>query len=296
MSQRPSSHKSRPHHPALFRRALIPAIILFLLCSCLLVFISFLFMIDPTVRPAAASVSPSLSPPFSSGQTANSTYTSSFAFHNSSTTVASRHHTVYVPLTVPLILQNPELPTGCEVTAAAMLLGAYGYEVDKTYLASLIPRSNGEKRGGRTYAPHPQDGFLGDPFTVRGYGVFPQALVAVCQKTIDYEKGPETVKALQNAAAADILALIDQGKPVCVWTTQDLLPIVYRTGWYIQRDGIYTDEYFQWPGNEHCMVLIGYDDYAVFVQDPMKGTARYDRPLFFQRFQEMGGYALFLAN
>ena len=35
-----------------------------------------------------------------------------------------------------LILQMPELPTGCEITALTMMLNYYGYTVDKTVMAS----------------------------------------------------------------------------------------------------------------------------------------------------------------
>ena len=35
-----------------------------------------------------------------------------------------------------LIMQMPELPTGCEITALTMMLDHYGYAVDKTVMAS----------------------------------------------------------------------------------------------------------------------------------------------------------------
>lgn len=64
---------------------------------------------------------------------------------------------------VPVLLQKPELPAGCEATAAAMLLGAYGYAVSKEEMARAIPRAPFEKRDGRVYGPDPRDMYAGDP-------------------------------------------------------------------------------------------------------------------------------------
>lgn len=67
-------------------------------------------------------------------------------------------------------------------------------------------------------------------------------------------------------------------------------------GWYIKRGGVYTDEYFPWPGNEHCMVLLGYDESTVTVCDPLRGRVSYNREHFFRLFRELGGYALSLER
>lgn len=287
----PSSGKKRRLRRSLYRRMLTMAIMVCLTLLCIGILLSVENPSAVSVQPAGASALLPSSGPFSSSSCPSKTNP---AVHSSLSAASSK--STYISLSVPLLLQNPELPTGCEATAAAMLLGAYGYEEDKSLLADRLPRTSGEKRGDRLYALHPQDGFLGNPFTINGYGVFPRILADTCQDSINAANGGETAVALSNATAKEILVLIDSGKPVCVWTTQDLRPIEYRTGWYILRDGVYTDEYFRWPGNEHCVVLIGYDADIVTVHDPMKGIVRYDRGLFFQRFYELGGYALFLSS
>ena len=50
-----------------------------------------------------------------------------------------------ISLSVPSILQNPELPTGCEVTALAEVLQFWGFDVCKTELADeWLPRSESD--------------------------------------------------------------------------------------------------------------------------------------------------------
>ena len=86
---------------------------------------------------------------------------------------------------VPVLLQKPELPAGCEATAAAMLLGAYGYAVSKEEMARAIPRAPFEKRDGRVYGPDPRDMYAGDPFSAEGYGVYADPVAAAMQREID---------------------------------------------------------------------------------------------------------------
>lgn len=38
----------------------------------------------------------------------------------------------------PIIIQNPELPTGCEITALTMVLNYYGYPADKIVMAPVL--------------------------------------------------------------------------------------------------------------------------------------------------------------
>ena len=69
-----------------------------------------------------------------------------------------------IQLDVPYISQLPELRNGCEITASAMLLNYFGINVDKCtladdYLPKLYPYN----------AADPEEGYMGDPYTVWGY-------------------------------------------------------------------------------------------------------------------------------
>lgn len=195
---------------------------------------------------------------------------------------------------IPVVLQNPELPTGCESTAAAMLLYAYGYDVDKTEFAQALPKGALETYEGRRYAPHPDKAFTGDPFTPYGYGVFSGIVSQIMQSFIDQADGAYRARNLAGADEETLCAYVERGIPVCVWTTMSLRPLVDTGGWYIKDGDTYTDEYFSWPGNEHCVLLVDCDADTVTVHDPLKGKVDYDLDTFFQRYQDVGQYAVVL--
>ena len=197
---------------------------------------------------------------------------------------------------VPMIYQYPQLPTGCEATAAAMLLQAYGYDADKEAVADALPKGYFEQYNGKEYAPHPDCAFIGDPYSDEGYGALSGAVAEAMQSLIDSRSGSHYAVCLDNADETQILSLIDSGIPLCIWATIDMLELVDTGGWYIKDGEIYTDEYYQWPGNEHCMVLVSYDEYYVTVHDPLAGIQEYDRELFFYRYEQLGRHAIALKE
>ena len=74
---------------------------------------------------------------------------------------------------VPVISQFPELPSGCEITTATMLLQWAGINIDKQDVAKAIPKGplpairNGSLQGG-----NPNRVFVGNPFAKSGFGVY----------------------------------------------------------------------------------------------------------------------------
>lgn len=195
---------------------------------------------------------------------------------------------------VPVLLQDG-LPTGCEATAAAMLLQAYGYPVTKEEIALAYPLTQQEMVNGRRYAAHPEEAFLGDPFTITGFGIFSPALTTIMQKAIDSHGGGALVKDLKGASEEEILDYIRSGTPVCIWSTMEGRDVVNQYSWYIKDGDVYTNQMYVWPGNEHCLVLTQYNKDQVVVNDPQIGVTQYDRADFFRHYREMGRYALVIV-
>lgn len=200
------------------------------------------------------------------------------------------------PMEVECILQNPELPTGCEATAGTILLKAYGYEAEKMEVARYMTKGEYIVDGDVMYAGHPDEMFIGDPETLNGYGAFPQVLAKAMQMVIDSQDGEHRAKPLYGLKQDEILNFIDEGKPVCVWTSMDDKEIEYRRSWYLIKNGEYSEERFCWPSNEHVVVLTAYDGEHVTVCDPLKGKWKYPIESFFRHYSQVGSYALVLED
>lgn len=200
-----------------------------------------------------------------------------------------------IPKVAP-ILQNPELPTGCEATAGTMLLSAYGYSVDKMKVAERLEKGERIEYKGKWYAKSPDEVFIGNPETIYGYGAFPNVLANAMQQVIDETDGKYKVVPLYGESEQEILKRIDSGLPVCIWSSMNDLEIEYRKGWYLIKEEQMTEEYFYWPSNEHVLVLIGYDETDVTVCDSLKGICEYNRESFFRHYRQVGEYALVLEN
>jgi len=108
--------------------------------------------------------------------------------------------TSYRKLSVPLIAQRPELPTGCEVTATAMMLQYAGAKVTKMSLAKEMPRSR-----------NPNKGFVGSPYSPTGWWVYPKGLMGVVRHHLG------SAKDLTGASFATFKAQITLGHPVVIW-------------------------------------------------------------------------------
>lgn len=103
-------------------------------------------------------------------------------------------------LYAPLIGQRPELPTGCEVTATAMMLQFGGAKVDKMSLAKEMPRSS-----------DPNKGFVGSPYSSSGWYVYPGGLMGVVKAHMG------TAKNMTGASLTSIKSQVRRNHLVVVW-------------------------------------------------------------------------------
>lgn len=192
-------------------------------------------------------------------------------------------------ISVTAVKQLPELPTGCEVTSLAMALNYYGLNIPKTILADFfLPKAEYRTADYRKY-------FIGNPREIKAYGCYADVIAACAEKYLD------TVKTrsfdINNITGCDpdqLYSYLDMNYPVIVWATGNLSATKVGPSW-IDRE---TGKTITWVGNEHCMLLTGYNKKAgiVWVNDPMKGAAAYDMKLFEQRFEEMEKQAIIIVE
>ncbi len=193
------------------------------------------------------------------------------------------------------ILQQPELPVGCEITALTILLNYYGFNAEKTDMArNYLPKGNNYRtEDGKVYKDSFFDYFIGDPFT-RGYGCFANAIEKAANRYISDNGGGYTVLNISGAHPDVLYDYLAQGIPVVCWATDGMIEPEYYETWYDYSTG----EQLDWYINEHCFVLAGFNisGDTVTLNDPMKGIIDYNINKFETRYDQMHRQAIVILK
>lgn len=187
-------------------------------------------------------------------------------------------------INVPRILQNPELPTGCEVTSLAMALQYTGFPATHIELADKW-LDKGEYR-----ASDYRKVFVGEPTSVFAYGCFADVIERCANKYLESRNSSAEVKNITGCTPKQLYRYIANGIPVIIWATGDMQECYYDKQWIDKETG----NVVTWIRNEHCMVLTGYDleQKLIYVNDPLKGRTAYPMELFEYRFKQMESQAI----
>lgn len=179
---------------------------------------------------------------------------------------------IVLELKASTVNQFPELPTGCEVTSAAMLLNFYGIEVTKEELADKIPKAElPSYEDGVIKGESPNQYFIGDPFNDYSFGVFHKPIYNLLNHYLQMED-------MTGYKFQDILDRVKDGYPVLAWVTVDLVDIDYEISWYVE------EELFWWPKNEHAVLITDIYKDVIVISDPYGGTKK---AFDLQRFEEI---------
>ncbi len=189
---------------------------------------------------------------------------------------------------VPLIPQYPLYPTGCESAAAVMALQYAGEPIAMdTFVEKHLVKDTGfYYKDGTHYGPDPRQVFAGDPRTVSSYGCMSPVIKRAMASVLGSDERVEDASGLSMSALCE--QYVAQGIPVVVWVSINMLE-VYPSGSWITPSG----ETYVWPANEHCMLLVGYDEGHYYFNDPYKGCeVSYARTLSQARYEALGKQAL----
>lgn len=185
------------------------------------------------------------------------------------------------------VLQEPELPTGCEITALAQTLNYYGFGIDKVQLCDtfLLTDYDGYYSMDERY--------LGDPHTTYGFGCSAKTIVKTANKYFEYIKSDWYAIDLTGSDIKELYYQIEQGRPVIVWTTIDQRDTIAE---YQFRLGCGEDFYFN--PCQHCVTIFGFDynEKTVHTADPLKGNVKYGMELFEHIYENMGKQAIVLVG
>lgn len=188
---------------------------------------------------------------------------------------------------VDIIFQNPELPTGCEITSLAMLLNYLGFRVSKTELASGYLNKNYNGDVGFDQA------FIGTPESDGGYGCFAPVIRDSANKYLAAEAEGYLASDITGTDFEELYEYIGRGMPVVAWCSMGLINVYRRFAFYDRnKNEVY------WYDNEHCVLLVGYDREAgtVTAADPLAGRVVYSAARFEQIYNELGKQAVIVEK
>lgn len=167
-------------------------------------------------------------------------------------------------------LQLPELPTGCEATAASILSRMQGAFVTKTAVADALPRSNTDF----------VNAFIGNPYFYSGWSCSAKAITNTLNSIFSSR---------EEFAAIELTGddLDDLVLPAAVWISIGMTdpgsPALSSDGYLLYYD-------------THCVVVTDVTEDYVYTVDPLRGEIVYTREIFEPIYDKMGKEAVHVGK
>ena len=197
-----------------------------------------------------------------------------------------------VLLDVPQILQNPELPNGCEITSCCEVLRYLGYPADKCELADrYLPRSE------FWYGTDPDRFYMGDPRRDcnderTGYYCFAGPVVQAANAYLRDRNAPHRATDITGAGENTLISHLCEGRPVIFWASLHFEDIQFDPcGSYDLPDGRKHRVFHQL----HCMVARGFDDEFFYIADPLNFNEKVQRSRFMRIYRQLGSRAVVIC-
>ena len=196
-----------------------------------------------------------------------------------------------IQLPVPRILQNPELPNGCEITSLCMLLRYLGFDADKCVLADrYLPRTE------TWWGTDPDLAYMGNPHLADaspqcGYYCFAGPIVAAADAYLADQQAVSRFRPadLTGAEENGLVACLQKGCPFLFWASLRFDDICYDPcGAYPLPDGREHRVFH----HLHCMVCCGVDDEFFYLADPLDFNSRVPRTQFMKIYRQLGNRAV----
>ena len=201
-------------------------------------------------------------------------------------------------INVPYIDQTKEWPTGCESVSAVMLLQYLGIDVSvKQFVERYLEKVPLLEKEGKLYGGDPRKVFVGDPADAQSMGCYAPVIGKALERI--FREGAKTAGIGGGRMPVDLTGVametllrdyIDHDMPVIFWASIDLKETYAGPEWILADTG----ETFEWRSNEHCMLLVGYDEENYYFNDPWHnhGTIGYEKKLVEKRHAEQYGMAV----
>jgi uncharacterized protein YvpB len=196
------------------------------------------------------------------------------------------------------VLPQTDLRAGCETYACTMLLQTLGYDIDEFIFSEqyLITAPISYDENGTRYGPDMYSAMAG---TVdNGYGIFAPAMAKSMNKYLDTTASGKKAYPLEGVPLEKLVEdYVSKKIPVMVWATTWMMEPYDKASWvvdYVDENARYKlGDTFTWKQNEHCLVLIGYDDEEYYFADSCEGgVSHFKKDLCQQRYEEIGYMAI----
>lgn len=200
-------------------------------------------------------------------------------------------------INVPYLSQQG-IPTGCESVSAVMALNWAGINISPYEFITqhLLMRPVWQN-------PDPNCAFVGNPYSKAAYGCFAPCICRALQSVLEKNKKKDfQILNLTGAPFAQLVTqYVDKNIPVLVWATMGMRPTrMGSSKWtikFVNGDAKYKPgDQFLWPGNEHCLVLVGYNQTHYIFNDPLAGVGMYPRDVVETRYKEQGNQAVVIQK
>lgn len=192
----------------------------------------------------------------------------------------------------PYMDQTETYPTGCESISAVMLLKYLGISVSADeFIETYLEKEPMQVKGGRLYGPNPWSRFAGSPYDSESFGCYAPVIVQALNRVFAERRLQKRAKNITGMAMEEIIKrFIDRDMPVIFWASIDLKETVCGPDWQLSDGSL-----FSWISNEHCMLLVGYDERSYYFNDPWHnhGCIAYEKRLTERRHREQ--YAMAAA-
>ena len=179
-------------------------------------------------------------------------------------------------ISAPYIDQSVKYPTGCESVSAVMLLKYLGYDISvEQFIEDCLEQKEFEIREGQLFGADPNLYFCGNPYDKDSFGCYAPVICNALKKVLGekYEVVNETNTPIEEF----IRKYIDKDIPVIFWACINMREPIVGPEWRLFDSG----EKFTWISNEHCMLLVGYDENGYYFNDPHenRGLIHYEKEL-----------------
>lgn len=197
-------------------------------------------------------------------------------------------------LDVTWIDQEPDLPTGCEITAATMMLDYYGFSASNVDLNEYLAQTDTidlHYENGTQYGPDPNEFFIGDTASESGWFCNTTPVVNALNEYLTSNNSTLQAVDLTGISTGELYQHVADGDPVTVWVTIAMKSRSVSDEWFTE-DG----ELIQASTNDHAMTIIGYNSKTVTMADPLEGIVTYSRKAFERAFSTRGNMAVMLTQ